>query len=356
MALKKITVPLYRDYEVTSASRQFCIRGGYRPECSSFCQCVASLFQSTNETANFWTSFLPGLYFTYLLMTSYRTDSSHLWPYYGYLLTVTTVLLLLERTPAISGRTMNGLQPSLAVLWLPADCTLVIRTDSSHLLPYYGYLLTVLLTDSSHLWPYYGYLLTVTTCHWVSSCAHAFCNISLRARNILFFFDYSAISLYSFGSAILYISYSFPHRLYSTSSISMILHLTEAPFQSPNFLSMLPSAPRRYEQMYLPVAAVLSVGSTTLACTSRVLAPVWSQKYLILVSYGLTYVWDHLPILARVSSEGLSDDPAARLYLGHFLALGFAIFFYGTHIPERLAPGKFDYLGELQSGPLNIDL
>ncbi|CAG2069242.1 unnamed protein product, partial [Timema podura] len=84
----KITVPLYRDYEVTSASRQFCIRSGYRPECSSFCQCVASLFHSTNETANFWTSFLPGLYFTYLLMTSYRTDSSHLLPYFGYLLTV----------------------------------------------------------------------------------------------------------------------------------------------------------------------------------------------------------------------------------------------------------------------------
>nr|CAD7393638.1 unnamed protein product [Timema cristinae] len=76
MLLKKITVPLYRDYEVTSASRQFYIRSGYRPECSSFWQCVSSLFKSTNETANFWTSFLPGLYFTYLLMTSYRRTHS----------------------------------------------------------------------------------------------------------------------------------------------------------------------------------------------------------------------------------------------------------------------------------------
>nr|CAD7602263.1 unnamed protein product [Timema genevievae] len=257
MVLKKITVPLYRDYEVTTAVREVGIRSGYRPECSSALQCVASLFRNTNDTANFWTHFLPSVYFTFHLLSSFRlTAFSH-----------------------------DG-------------------------------------TDSSH-WPYLGYLLTVTAYLWASCGAHAFCSLSLRARNICYFVDYLALSVFSFGSAMLYMSYSFPQHFHNT----------------------------RYEAVYLPVAAVLSMACIVMACLSRSFAGLWSQKCLRILSFVLPYMWDNLPLVYRVSSEGLRSSTAGSLYLGQFLAMMLATFFYGTHIPERLAPGKFDCLGELSVSP-----
>ncbi|CAG2062487.1 unnamed protein product [Timema podura] len=82
-----------------------------------------------------------------------------------------------------------------------------------------------------------------------------------------------------------------------------------------------------------------------MACSSRSFAGLWSQKCLRILSFVLPYMWDNLPLVYRVSSEGLRSSTAGSLYLGQFLAMMLATFFYGTHIPERLAPGKFDCLG-----------
>nr|CAD7405893.1 unnamed protein product [Timema cristinae] len=139
----------------------------------------------------------------------------------------------------------------------------------------------------------------------------------MRARNICYFVDYLALSVFSFGSAMLYVSYSFPQHLHNT----------------------------RYEAVYLPVAAVISMACIVMACSSRSFAGLWSQKCLRILSFVLPYMWDNLPLVYRVSSEGLRNSTAGCLYLGQFLAMMLAAFFYGTHIPERLAPGKFDCWG-----------
>nr|CAD7460644.1 unnamed protein product [Timema tahoe] len=376
MVLKKITVPLYRDYEVTTAVREVGIRSGYRPECSSALQCVASLFRNTNETANFWTHFLPSVYFTFHLLSSFRAPlsliltglispsyslgsslpsftglplSPHIhWaplpscsqgsfppsyslgsspPSYsqGSLspLMFTGLISPLIFTGLLSPLIFTGLLSPLHIHKAPlADTYSHCPKAVLHKSKVTTHFPTVGSTDSSH-WPYLGYLLTVTAYLWASCGAHAFCSLSLRARNICYFVDYLALSVFSFGSAMLYMSYSFPQHFHNT----------------------------RYEALYLPVAAVLSMACIVMACSSRSFAGLWSQKCLRILSFVLPYMWDNLPLVYRVSSEGLRNSTAGSLYLGQFLAMMLATFFYGTHIPERLAPGKFDCLGELSVSP-----
>nr|CAD7405892.1 unnamed protein product [Timema cristinae] len=247
MVLRKITVPLYRDYEVTTAVREVGIRSGYRPECSSALQCVASLFRNTNETANFWSHFLPSVYFTSHLLSSFRAPLSlhiHRAPLSPF---ISTGLLSLPSYPqgsslpsypqgsslpsytqgsSLPSYTQGSSLPSYtqgsSLPSYPQGSTgcpkAVLLTQHSHKSKVTINFPTVASTDSSH-WPYLGYLLTVTAYLWASCGAHAFCSLSLRARNICYFVDYLALSVFSFGSAMLYVSYSFPQHLHNTRSV-----------------------------------------------------------------------------------------------------------------------------------------
>lgn len=59
---------LYQQDQVPEHFKELYILRGYRDPRSSACQCIFSMFKATNETLNFWTHFLPFLYFSWQLV------------------------------------------------------------------------------------------------------------------------------------------------------------------------------------------------------------------------------------------------------------------------------------------------
>ncbi|KAG5274063.1 hypothetical protein AALO_G00158740 [Alosa alosa] len=185
-------------------------------------------------------------------------------------------------------------------------------------------------------WPL---LVFLASCCWyplASSCAHTFSSMSVRARHICFFFDYGAITLYSLGSAVVYSSYAFPERW-----VNNTLH-----------------------RWYVPIAVLNSVICTALACCSRLGVPFLHYnadtikglpdyqgtklKPLRIVAFAYPYFYDNIPLFYRLFvcvGEGCTDNEANGVHHQH-IALAFLTgFLFATRLPERLAPGSFDYIG-----------
>ncbi|KAG7283793.1 hypothetical protein CRUP_034417 [Coryphaenoides rupestris] len=144
-------------------------------------------------------------------------------------------------------------------------------------------------------WPLLVFLVSCCVYPLASSCAHTFSTMSTRARHICFFFDYGALSLYSLGSAITYSAYVFPDKW-----VNGLFH-----------------------QSYVAVAVVNTLVCTTLACYSR--RPN-SEVFLC-------------------TGEGCTDNGTNVLHYYHIALAFLTAFLFATHLPERLAPGSFDYIG-----------
>ncbi|XP_069561742.1 membrane progestin receptor gamma-B isoform X2 [Brachyistius frenatus] len=171
-------------------------------------------------------------------------------------------------------------------------------------------------------WPLVVFLSSCCIYPLASSCAHTFSSMSARARHICFFFDYGALSFYSLGSAIVYSAYVFPDKWVNGS----------------------------FHQWYVHIAVLNTVVCTTLACYSRFpeyQSPKFS-KCLRVVAFAIPYLFDNIPLFYRVflcAGEGCTDNDANILHYNH-IALAFLTgFLFATHLPERLAPGSFDYIG-----------
>uniref|UniRef100_UPI003AAE7D4C membrane progestin receptor gamma-B isoform X2 n=1 Tax=Centroberyx gerrardi TaxID=166262 RepID=UPI003AAE7D4C len=199
----------------------------------------------------------------------------------------------------------------------------------THFLPTWYFLwklLTVVLMQAawqdSFTWPLLVFLLSCCIYPLASSCAHTFSTMSARARHICFFFDYGALSFYSLGSAITYSAYVFPDKW-----VDSIFH-----------------------QCYIPIAVLNTVICTALACYSR-FPECQSPKFgkaLRVVAFAYPYLFDNIPLFYRVFlcvGEGCTDNDTNILHYNH-IALAFLTgFLFATHLPERLAPGSFDYIG-----------
>ncbi|XP_051919246.1 membrane progestin receptor gamma-B-like isoform X3 [Hippocampus zosterae] len=72
------------------------------------------------------------------------------------------------------------------------------------------------------------------------------------------------------------------------------------------------------------------------------------SKVLRLVAFAYPYLFDHIPLFYRLflcEGEGCTDNDANVLHYTH-IALAFLTgFLFATHLPERLAPGSFDFIG-----------
>lgn len=81
--------PLYHKDEVPEQFHESFIVKGYRNPRSSPFRCLLSVFDATNETLNFWTHFLPSLYFMWILRglshTSDFRHDSYTWPLLAYM-------------------------------------------------------------------------------------------------------------------------------------------------------------------------------------------------------------------------------------------------------------------------------
>ncbi|XP_077935285.1 membrane progestin receptor gamma isoform X3 [Halichoerus grypus] len=178
-----------------------------------------------------------------------------------------------------------------------------------------------------------------------SSCAHTFSSMSKNARHICYFLDYGAVNLFSLGSAIAYSAYSIPDVMVCTT----------------------------FHDYYVPLAVLNTVVSTGLSCYSRFLEiqKPGLCKMLRVLAFAYPYTWDSLPIFYRMITvrmgilltQSLSSFPSHRpeeLFLlpgesvqneavlnhqKHMAMTLLASFFYSAHLPERLAPGRFDYIG-----------
>ncbi|KAH3701098.1 membrane progestin receptor gamma-like [Dreissena polymorpha] len=81
--------PLYHREQMPEDFHESFIDKGYRSPKSSPFQCVLSVFDTTNETLNFWTHFLPSWYFMWVIRDlsdtlDFRHDS-FTWPLLAYL-------------------------------------------------------------------------------------------------------------------------------------------------------------------------------------------------------------------------------------------------------------------------------
>ncbi|XP_068963722.1 membrane progestin receptor delta isoform X2 [Petaurus breviceps papuanus] len=173
-------------------------------------------------------------------------------------------------------------------------------------------------------WPLLVYLLLICLYPFTSCCAHTFSSMSPRARHICYFLDYGALSLYSLGCALTYGAYAMP-----SSWLSSPLH-----------------------QLFVPTATVNSLLCTCLSCYSRFLElenPLLS-KVLRTVAFAYPFFFDNLPLFYRLllcSSGGFScgQEALSANHSYHLLCALLTGFLFASHLPERLAPGRFDYIG-----------
>lgn len=172
--------------------------------------------------------------------------------------------------------------------------------------------------SNPYTWAYAVYMMTICLYPLTSALAHTFYSMSDFARNVWFFLDYGALSFYSFGAGLLYRHYVFPEEL---------LH-------------------SKFADIFLYVCAANTVLCTFMACVSRFVNNQILIKVLRLGAFSLPWVWDSVPLVYRLINPHTSESAMTlEHYFRHFVFSLLIGFFYATHLPERLAPGKFDIVG-----------
>ncbi|XP_072702737.1 membrane progestin receptor delta isoform X2 [Ciconia boyciana] len=199
----------------------------------------------------------------------------------------------------------------------------------THFLPTWYFVWRFLVLSSSldfcqepYHWPLLIYLLLVCLYPFASSCAHTFSSMSARARHICYFCDYGALSLYSLGCAFAYGAYAMPDHW-----VSGVLH--------------------RY---FVPAAAFNSFVCTGLSCYSRFpeLERPRLSKVLRTAAFVYPFLYDNIPLFYRLFFCFWSNCAWNEAVAGYCYHLLFALltgFLFASHLPERLAPGRFDYIG-----------
>ncbi|XP_062257481.1 membrane progestin receptor gamma-B [Platichthys flesus] len=214
----------------------------------------------------------------------------------------------------------------------------------THFLPTWYFLwklVTVVLMQTawqdSFTWPLVIFLISCCIYPLASSCAHTFSSMSARARHICFYFDYAALSFYSLGSATIYSAYVFPDKW-----VNGLFH-----------------------QCYLPIAVLNTLFCSGLACYSRLGLPFLQynhdtikrfpefrrprfSKSLRVVAFAYPCLFVNIPLLYRVflcDGDGCTDNDTNFLHCRHITLAFLTGFLFATHLPERLAPGSFDYIG-----------
>ncbi|XP_072421338.1 membrane progestin receptor gamma-B isoform X2 [Chiloscyllium punctatum] len=176
--------------------------------------------------------------------------------------------------------------------------------------------------NEAYTWPFLVYMLSSCIYPFTSSCAHTFSSMSTRARHICFFFDYGALSLYSLGSATVYAAYIMPDRWINTP----------------------------FHKWFTTIAVFNTIICTALSCYSR--SPELDHpnlsKVLRIVAFAYPYFFDNIPLFYRLflcSGEGCAHNETVPIHYRHVALAFLTCFLFVTHLPERLAPGRFDYIG-----------
>ncbi|KAM7010337.1 membrane progestin receptor gamma [Passerculus sandwichensis] len=192
----------------------------------------------------------------------------------------------------------------------------------THLVPA-GYFLWLLLSrlgspgSEAGAGPFLAYLGTCALYPLASSAAHALGALGGHGRHRAYCCDYAALSLYGLGSALAYSAYVFPLEWVGST----------------------------FHDFYVPVAVLNSVLSTGLSCYSRFLEaerPRLSKAFRTL-AFVYPYIFDSIPVFYRLSRS--CSEASLLLHSRHSLCALLTFLSFTSHLPERLAPGSFDFIG-----------
>ena len=166
--------------------------------------------------------------------------------------------------------------------------------------------------------------------YFTSSIAHLFCCMSEKGCKTCFFFDYAAISVYTFTSGQAMFFYIRP------------LNTNWMIFQSP--------------LLYLSLAAIFSFLTTYGCCQTGALVNRFSA-FLRVLPVLTAWINSILPFIAgltlcscHASSTSCTSFSACHsvsldYFIRHVICAVLAGFMYSTRLPERLLPGRFDLIG-----------
>ena len=192
------------------------------------------------------------------------------------------------------------------------------------------------LTQTPHLFDPFNLSLFASgigtlTVYTTSSMAHLFNSISERGYKICFFFDYAAISLYTF-----------------TSAQAMFFYIR--PTNTNWIIFEIPS-------VYLCLAATLSFLATYSTCKTG--NKVFKYSNLLrtiscLVAWlnstspfivGVTLCSCHASSSTSCMAFAACNSASVSYYFRHAFCTVVAGLMYSTKLPERLLPGRFDLVG-----------
>uniref|UniRef100_A0A1A8IHL6 Progestin and adipoQ receptor family member VI n=1 Tax=Nothobranchius kuhntae TaxID=321403 RepID=A0A1A8IHL6_NOTKU len=181
---------------------------------------------------------------------------------------------------------------------------------------------TMNFLNDSYTWPLLVYMLLICIYPFTSSCAHTFSTMSPESRHICYFFDYGALSLYSLGCAISYGYYVMPDCWLNTW-----LH-----------------------QYFVLIAIGNTLFCTSMSCYSRFVELQFPKrsKALRTGAFVVPFIFDTVPLFYRILLcfwGGCSSSDALSNHCYHLFFAFLTGFLFTAHLPERLAPGRFDYIG-----------
>lgn len=179
-------------------------------------------------------------------------------------------------------------------------------------------------TTNKHLWP----VMTFGTCAIITSLlstvAHLFHSKSANVHYTMFLLDYIGVTFYSYGSGVL----------------SMYACSTKAFYEA-------------WSQHYLPTLVVACWFSYIVLCLAKCLYGEnpfnISRKLLQIGSVLILSIWLIAPLFDRYITCYMQKS-CSLSSLHHItvciLLFGSQAFFFGSHLPEKLFPGKCDILGQ----------
>ncbi|KAG7216504.1 hypothetical protein INR49_001990 [Caranx melampygus] len=103
-------------------------------------------------------------------------------------------------------------------------------------------------------------------------------------------------------------------------------------------------------QHFVPIAIGNTLFCTSLSCYSRFLELQFPQRSKVIRTgaFVVPFMFDTVPLFYRIllcCGGSCSPSDALSSHFYHLLFAFLTCFLFTTHLPERLAPGRFDYVG-----------
>lgn len=176
--------------------------------------------------------------------------------------------------------------------------------------------------QDSHAYPLLCFAFGICIMLVMSVGAHLFNCMSVKARHICFFFDYSAISMYTFTAGQVFYFYSRP------------MDTNWVIFNTPS--------------LFLGISATISFAST-LACCYSFAKRCRFDAFVKAGTYSSSWLFNTSPYLIMLllchAPASCSSSLSVHYFARHCLFYAGGVIAYVTRIPERLMLGVFDVLG-----------